>query len=96
MSELTTAGARYAMPANTVRVNLPCSEVCMHMRVAGREHWVAQVAPDAAQIYNDNGEPFSAPILLAEAGLDTHGQPQELHKPACMSGANRNPTGMAR
>jgi hypothetical protein len=81
MSESVIPGPRNALPENALRVKLPHSEVCMHMRLAGRDQWVAKVAPEAAQIYTDSGERFSAPILLAEAGLDEHGQPQQLLRP---------------
>ncbi len=63
------------VPENAVRVVLPHSEVCMHMRVAGQTRWVAPVESGMAQIYNDSGSRFSAPITRGEAGLDEHGQP---------------------
>ncbi len=66
-----------AMPENTVRVKLPHSEVAMHMQVAGRDRWVA-ASGRAAQIYSDDGQPFSFPVLFGEAGLDEHGLPQTL------------------
>jgi hypothetical protein len=83
MSESTRSGGQLDLPANTVRVNLPHTEVCMHLRVAGRDHWVAPVGERAAQIYTDDGERYSAPILLCEAGLDADGRPQELLRPTC-------------
>jgi hypothetical protein len=64
----TDGTAVWVMPPNTVRVNLPHSEVCMHMQLAGQDHWVAKVDKHAAQIYRDNGERFSAPILLSLRG----------------------------
>lgn len=51
-----------------VRLCLPWSEVCAHMRVADEvrsvrvlEHWV--------QILNDDGTPFSFPVTHGEAGI---------------------------
>ena len=79
----TDGTAVRVMPPNTVRVNLPHSEVCMHMQLAGQDHWVAKVDKHAAQIYRDNGERFSAPILLSEAGLDEKCRPQPLLEPTC-------------
>ncbi len=71
-----------AMPENTVRVKLPHSEVAMHMQLAGRDRWVA-ASGRAAQIYSDDGQPFSFPVLLGEAGLDERGLPQTLLEPTC-------------
>lgn len=52
-----------------VRVELPFSEVCMHMRVAGRLMLVRPLPDGMAQILNEDGSPFSAPVTRAEAGL---------------------------
>jgi hypothetical protein len=71
------------MPPRTVRVKLPHSEVCMHLQVAGRDHWVAPTDDRGAQIYEDTGRKLSAPVLLAEAGLDPDGHPQTLLRPTC-------------
>jgi hypothetical protein len=68
-----------------VRLELPYSEVCMHMRVAGRVMTVEVIGgefPDgrqwyAAQLHHDDGRPFSAPILTGEAGI--HGYGDEMH-----------------
>ena len=57
------------IPANAERVELPFSEVCMHLRVAGQVRWVAPVGATAAQIYDDDGRAFSIPITRSEAGL---------------------------
>jgi hypothetical protein len=73
----------FRVPHNAVRVKLPHSEVCMHMRIAGQNRWTAKVSRYAAQIYSDDESPFSSPVLLAEAGLDEHGQPRELAHPTC-------------
>jgi hypothetical protein len=82
MTENTLLPYVAAMPENTVRVKLPHSEVAMHMKLAGRDYWVA-ASGRAAQIYSDDGQPFSFPVLLAEAGLDEHGRPQTLLAPTC-------------
>ena len=63
------------VPENAVRVLLPHTEVCMHLQVAGRTRWVAPVEGGMAQIYNDSGSRFSAPVTRGEAGLDEDGQP---------------------
>jgi hypothetical protein len=63
------------------RLELPCSEVCMHMHVAGKVMTVEVIRgrhsdgrPSfAAQLYGDNGQPFSIPILTAEAGIYGYG-----------------------
>lgn len=55
-------------PGDTVRVRLPWSEVCMHMRVAGELRKV-RVLADGAQILDDDGSPFSFPVTHGEAGI---------------------------
>jgi hypothetical protein len=57
------------VPADAELVELPYSEVCMHMRVAGRLMWVARIGERMAQLYDDGGRKFSAPITSGEAGL---------------------------
>lgn len=69
------------MPAGTVRVKLPASEVCMHLRIAERDHWVAKLGDRMAQIYDDGGAPYTAPVLLSEAGLTDDGEPHALCEP---------------
>lgn len=54
---------------DTVHVELPYSEVCMSMRVAGARRDVHLVSENAAQILNEDGTPFSFPVLPGEAGL---------------------------
>jgi hypothetical protein len=51
-------------------VQLPYSEVCMHLRVAGtRMH--ARLEPSGmVQLLGPDGSPFSFPITAGEAGLD--------------------------
>lgn len=47
---------------------MPYSEVCMYMRIAGKEMDFEVVSQHAVQLYRD-GKPFSMPILTGEAGL---------------------------
>lgn len=70
------------VPDDAVRVVLPHSEVCMHMRLAGKTRWAAPVGAHMAQIYSDDGSRFSAPITLGEAGLNDQGQPMWGSRPA--------------
>jgi hypothetical protein len=51
------------------RVTLPHSEVCMHMRVAGKPMWVEPLPNGMAQLYDESGSPFSFPITRGEAGI---------------------------
>jgi hypothetical protein len=66
---------QYVKPGETVTVELPWSEVCMSMRVAGRATRVQLIDPDGegrhmlAQIFDDEGRPFSFPVLASEAGF---------------------------
>lgn len=52
-----------------VTVTLPYSEVCMHMKVAGKRMTVVLLSPWEAQIHDDEGKPFSFPITHGEAGI---------------------------
>jgi hypothetical protein len=54
---------------DVVTVELPWSEVCMHMRVAGKRMNVQVLSHRSAQLLNDDGTPFSFPILAVEAGI---------------------------
>lgn len=67
-------------PGDTVRVELPHSEVCMHMGIAGsvREVEVTSECRSGlamAQILDPDGRPFGAPVTPGEAGIfsDRHG-----------------------
>jgi hypothetical protein len=65
------------LPADAVRVQLPYSEACMHLRVAGQRRWVAPAGPGMAQLYDDDGARFSFPISRGEAGLPDPPNPTE-------------------
>ena len=62
---------RTLRPGDRVRIELPHSEVCMHMRVAGRVMDVRMTEGryPMAQLLNPDGSELSAPILTAEAGI---------------------------
>lgn len=57
-----------ARVGDVVRVTLPWSEVCMHMRVADRVMDV-RVLEHGAQLLNADGSNFSFPITHGEAGI---------------------------
>lgn len=57
-------------PFDSVNLMLPYSEVCMHLKVAGRTRPV-EILPDGVQIYNWDGTKFSFPITHGEAGVFT-------------------------
>lgn len=48
---------------------MPYSEVCMHMKVAGRKMLFQIVSERAVQLFSSPMQPFSFPILLGEAGV---------------------------
>ena len=66
-------------PHGARRIELPYSEVCMHMRVAGKRMWAQgadgplyggiAIAARMVQLYSNDGRRFSAPITRGEAGL---------------------------
>jgi hypothetical protein len=58
-------------PGDRVRLELPHSEVCMHMRVAGRVMDVRMTEGryPMAQLLNSDGSEFSFPIGTGEAGI---------------------------
>ncbi|MEX5635566.1 hypothetical protein [Parafrankia sp. FMc2] len=70
----------YVAPGEIRSMVLPYSEVCMYLRVAGRQMRCEIQAPDgrspAVQLLDDDGRPFSSPITLGEAGFhrDDHGR----------------------
>jgi hypothetical protein len=57
------------VPADAVLIVQPYSEVCVHMRVAGKPMWVEPVRGLMAQLYTLEGVKFSFPICRGEAGL---------------------------
>lgn len=59
---------RRVTAGETVRVQLPWSEVCMHMRVADQVRGV-QVLTSGVQILNEDGSRFSFPVTHGEAGI---------------------------
>jgi hypothetical protein len=50
-------------------VEVPFSEVCMHMRVAGTYMYAQPLPHNMAQLYTLGGSKFSMPITRGEAGL---------------------------
>ncbi len=66
----------YLQAGDVIRLRLPWSEVCMHMRVAGKPmnvQIVVEGTSAVAQLLTDDGSRFSFPILLGEAGIYTNG-----------------------
>lgn len=57
-------------PGDVVRLELPWSEVCMHLKVAGQVRDV-RVLHTSAQILNEDGTPYSFPVTHGEAGIYT-------------------------
>lgn len=73
---------QYIEPNRKYPAILPHSEVCIHMRVAGKPMFIEWDGKRSVQLYSvechgtgfnadDTFVPFSAPILLGEAGLYT-------------------------
>lgn len=58
----------YAAVGQRVTVELPFSEVCMYMRVAGKRMDVV-VHEGYAQIVREDGSPWCGPITHGEAGV---------------------------
>jgi hypothetical protein len=62
-------GRRLIGPNQEFTLQLPYSEVCMHLRVAGTR-MRARLAPNGmVQLLGPDGSPFSFPITAGEAGL---------------------------
>lgn len=59
---------RRVKSGDVVRVRMPWSEACMHLRVAETVRDV-RILPDGAQILNEDGTRFSFPITYGEAGI---------------------------
>lgn len=64
---LTTV-TTYVEPGDRVRVELPYSEVCMHMRLAGEVREIV-VLENMAQILDTEGRNYSFPVTYGEAGI---------------------------
>lgn len=60
----------YIRPGDFVEKIMPYSEVCMHMKIAGKRMRV-QLLPNgrSVQLYSSNGKPSSFPITTGEAGI---------------------------
>jgi hypothetical protein len=65
---MNTTVRRSLRVGETVTLELPYSEVAMHLRVAG-EHRPVRVLEAGAQVLNPDGSPFSFPVLHGEAGI---------------------------
>jgi hypothetical protein len=59
----------WPIPGHCYRAEMPYSEVCMHMRVAGTFMVIRLADADCVQLLDRRGRDFSVPILAAEAGL---------------------------
>jgi hypothetical protein len=57
-------------PDQEVVLELPYSEVCVHLRVAGTRVRARLQANGMVQLLDPDGREFSFPITAAEAGLD--------------------------
>lgn len=69
MSEVVGAGRVGVVIGQVVRLVLPWSEVCMHLRLAGHARAVRLTDEGMAQILDDDGREVSFPILANEAGF---------------------------
>jgi hypothetical protein len=63
-------GKQRIYPNQELILELPYSEVCMHLRVAGTRMRARLVADGMVQLLDADGCEFSFPITAAEAGLD--------------------------
>ena len=85
-------GKRLIHPNQETILELPYSEVCMHLRVAGTR-MRARLQPNGmVQLLDPDGRDFSFPITAAEAGLhhDQDGWSSVGHRPTCST--NSPPT----
>jgi hypothetical protein len=67
-------GTRLIRPTEEFTTQLPFSEVCMHLRVAGTQMRARLEPNQMVQLLHPDGSQFSFPITAAEAGLETDGQ----------------------
>lgn len=56
-------------PGERVHVELPFSEVCMHLRIAGRTLPVEWLGNGMVQVYDGDDRKLSFPITAGEAGF---------------------------
>lgn len=61
-------------PGERVHVELPFSEVCMHLRIAGRILPVEWLGNGTVQVYDGDDRKLSFPILASEAGFHFNSQ----------------------
>ena len=68
----STTPVRLAI-GDTVRLELPYSEVCLHMKIAGAVYNVELLCYPGglgmAQVLAEDGRPFGAPVTPGEAGI---------------------------
>jgi hypothetical protein len=67
-------GQRLIHPSEEFTIELPYSEVCMHLRVAGTRMRARLQANRMVQLLQPDGTDFSFPITDGEAGLYTDEQ----------------------
>jgi hypothetical protein len=67
-------GKRLIRPTEEFTTQLPFSEICMHLRVAGTRMRARLEPNQMVQLLQPDGSQFSFPITAAEAGLETDGQ----------------------
>jgi hypothetical protein len=67
-------GKRLICPTEEFTTQLPFSEVCLHLRVAGTRMRARLEPNQMVQLLHPDGSQFSFPITAAEAGLETDGQ----------------------
>lgn len=61
---------QYVRPGDLVMLEMPFTEVCMHLGVAGKVMTVL-VTEEGAQLLDEKRKPVSFPITLSEAGIYT-------------------------
>jgi hypothetical protein len=66
-------GKRLIRPTEEFTTDLPFSEVCMHLRVAGTRMRARLEPNQMVQLLQPDGSQFSFPITAGEAGLEIDG-----------------------
>jgi hypothetical protein len=92
-------GTQPIHPGQELVLELPYSEVCMHLRVAGTRMRARLLPNGMVQLLQPDGREFSFPITAGEAGL--HHDHDGWHRvaadppepPADQPAPNRSPTG---